>query len=118
MTEQDNLMIAETLGICWHEVIKRKQYWVGRWSYYREICSCGDSFSDHVNPDFSNRDAFWLILKEGPKQEWWDEFMRKSGVGVWYDSASKKPLWAIKQYYLGHHLAEELLKFLKGRERG
>ncbi len=68
-------IICEALGLCWHNfdndsgstnfTLCRK---CGKWK--SELSS-----ERQYNPDFSTPEGFFLIMDEGPKQEWWYKFV-------------------------------------------
>lgn len=125
MTEEENRLITEKLGICWHEI-----EWVEGQGLHCKACGVWAVTYDDPhwhypdklrNPDFSHRDAFWIIMEEGPKQEWWKSFMRKTSYYqpmMHYNEDMTEYLrdeYSIRQDYIGPRLAESLLDFIKNR---
>jgi hypothetical protein len=115
MTEADNRLIAEWLGLCWHEWKKDRSCSCGRIINISQAELSEHQFHNH-NPDFSHRDSFWLILEHGPTREGWDAFLWAGNNKYCYiisDSQGNILVWSIVSNFIGPRLAEELLKFIK-----
>ena len=119
LTESENKLIAEWLGICWHELDGE----VEDDGVYRQGCIYCDADShDAINPSFDSRDGFWLIMDHGPKRKDWEKFLDETQIGVslepWVFDAQGNDVscreWAIKQDFVGEKLAVELIKFIEG----
>jgi hypothetical protein len=70
MTEEDNRLIAEALGI--HEFIPS-----GKDKEMSAICEVSKDWRLYHNPipDFSTWPGFGVIMERGPEREWWLHFL-------------------------------------------
>lgn len=107
LLESQNKRIAKVLGLCWHE-----------WSYTPKISVCLKcKTEDPQNISFDTWEGFRLIIENGPKMEWWNEFIRQNRHVFVITELAGKPLtekWAIKHAYIGPKLAVALNEFLEG----
>lgn len=122
MTEEDSKYLAEKMGLCWHE--PNYGYWIvcSDGKYGVPCKSCGIRLYDtHGNDevkniDFSSEHGFFVVFEWAKKQEWWIEFVVHAwwiihGIRLNYD------VRGIPTYLIGLRLAEEVVAFLKGREK-
>jgi hypothetical protein len=103
MTEEDSKFLAEKMGLCWHE-------WVYVENDWPECKKCKVRRYHVWSIDFSSY-GFFVVFEWAKRQEWWDEFLDPffNRIECMY---SMMPVILI-----GPHLAEELVKFLRGREK-
>ena len=69
--EERNKIIAEALGLCWHEG-EATQF------PHRKCKPCGEVIigikKDGTEHDFSTWPGFGIIMEEGPGKDWWYKF--------------------------------------------
>uniref|UniRef100_A0A6M3LNN6 Uncharacterized protein n=1 Tax=viral metagenome TaxID=1070528 RepID=A0A6M3LNN6_9ZZZZ len=106
IAEEKNRIIAEALGLCWHDWEKSiyegpPDEWGRTFPIKSERCKNCNSLSltqIEDNPDFSTWPGFGLIMEQGPKRRWWNSFIPI--VGIW-----------IIQWYVGeNHLKPSVMQ--------
>jgi hypothetical protein len=75
---------------------------------------CKECGSKEMNPDFSSEHGFFVAFEWAKKQEWWDEFLFRCWNRFSGDRSHDN---FIHEAFIGPRFAEELVKFLRGREK-
>lgn len=68
-----------------------------------------------VSGPFDSKPGFWVIIKHGPKMDWWHKFMVHICADYRQHPLSHKVIYYIPFDFIGPQLAVELDKFLEGR---
>ena len=82
IAEEKNRIIAEGLGLCWHDWEKSiyegpPDEWGRTFPIKSERCKNCNSLSltqIEDNPDFSTWPGFGVIMERGPGRKWWESF--------------------------------------------
>jgi hypothetical protein len=85
--------------LCWHENLK-------------EALRCYKCITNYYEFDFSTAQGFFVIMEEGPKQDWWVSFVyylwcKRHGHPVWDSSCIPT------EYINPPRMADALEEFLK-----
>ncbi len=131
LTESQNKMIAEALGLCWHEWVlpegchagepAKKCKYCGQFVALYYISNLQEHYPQLVNHPFDTWDGFRLIVENGPKQNWWNEFVCLNPYVfiIFYNMVDPTQFggWAITQDYIGPKLGIALTEWLERREK-
>ena len=124
MKQERDKVIAEALGLCWHNIYDRMSALTNTDTGVTKVfCDVCEQWVEPPNPNFSTFDGMGLILQKGPKREWWYRFLQHledkgyatfisspNGTNcIWYLS-----VWMVKD---PDHLANKLYTFLKEGKR-
>jgi len=113
MTEDQNKKIAAWLWLCWHntEVITRVN---GNLDLVCVRClTVSEEPEDLANVPFDTWDGFRSIMENGPKQEWWYEFMISICADYRQHPLSHEVIYYIPSNYIGPKLAETLIEWVE-----
>jgi len=119
LTTEQNKLIAEKLGLPKPCVIYKNCIVFGgklkpKPCYVENNNKCVNAHT------FDTWEGFRLIIENGPKQDWWEDFIHSSYyafntfLGDYKDEGYG---WAIKQDYVGPKLAEELMRWIEEGEK-